>query len=94
MAKLIRFIIKIQALWDEIESMRDPHVPLPASRLGIIGSRIDGETLPGDNDNEKRTSIYNLKYKSVFFSVEDSREFRFIATLERLARNFKFENWP
>ena len=68
--------------------------PPPASRLGIIGSRIDGETLPGDNDNEKRTSIYNLKYKSVFFSVEDSREFRFIATLERLARNFKFENWP
>lgn len=89
---MIRFIIKIQALWDEIESMRDPRVPLPASRLGIIGSRIDGETLPGDNDNEKRTSMYNLKYKSVFFSVEDSTEIRFIAALERLARNFKFEN--
>lgn len=64
----------------------------PTLRLGIIGSRIDGETLLGDTDT-KNGLRYNLKYKSVFFSTSKIHEFwRFLATFERLVGNFKSEN--
>lgn len=66
----------------------------PTLRLGIIGSRIDGETLLGDTDT-KNGLRYNLKYKSVFFStskIHGVLEIRFLATFERLVGNFKFKS--
>lgn len=66
----------------------------PTLRLGIIGSRIDGETLLGDTDT-KNGLRYNLKYKSVFFStskIHGVLEIRFLAIFERLVGNFKFES--